>query len=149
MPRYLNQTTKSGLRVFGFCPAGSTRRGFFQDFPLFPGEDRLDNHRILATKLGRVCLPPIFLAPRSFGLKKQLTIFSKKNSDGSFLHARWPLDVLRMGSLLCHPIQKELGTAQWVRKIFNHCVNCVVGAHHSGAFGIRISWLRVDLFRLI
>ena len=31
---------KSGLMVFGFCPAGSTHRDFFRISRLFPGEDR-------------------------------------------------------------------------------------------------------------
>ena len=29
------QLTKSGLRVFGFCPAGSTQRDFFRLSPCF------------------------------------------------------------------------------------------------------------------
>ena len=34
--------TKSGLRVFGFCPAGSTQRDFFRISPLIPGDDRIE-----------------------------------------------------------------------------------------------------------
>ena len=36
MPVLRAYLTKSGLRVFGFCPAGSTQRDFFKISPCFP-----------------------------------------------------------------------------------------------------------------